>query len=101
VLAPRISTSTNDSNEVHTLFPSLIPPKLLMNLFVEFGGKEEGLQHGCVRIWFEIHFEHVHKVDAPLALKEMHRFDFATKRTKVTRSFPLRAAFIEIGTFPL
>jgi len=73
VFAPRISTSTNDlslcSNEVHTLFPSLIPPKLLMNLFVEVGRKEEGLKHGCVKIWFITHFEHMHEVGAPPALK--------------------------------
>jgi hypothetical protein len=40
-----------------------------MNLFVEVGGKEEGLRHGYVRIWFVTHFEHMHKVGAPLALK--------------------------------
>jgi hypothetical protein len=71
-----------------------------MNLFIEVGGKEEGLGHGCAKIWFKIHFEHMHNVDAPLALKEMHRFDFATKRTKMMSSSPLSAPFIEIGTLP-
>jgi hypothetical protein len=40
-----------------------------MNLFVEAGGKEEGLGHGCVIIWFVTHFEHMHKVGALSALK--------------------------------
>jgi hypothetical protein len=70
-----------------------------MNLFVEVGRKEEGLGHGRARIWFVIHFEHMDKVDAPLALKEMHKFDFATKRTKVMSSTPLSVPFIEIERF--
>ncbi len=41
-----------------------------MNLFVKVGGKEEGLGHGCVRIWFVTHFEHMHEVGASLALKK-------------------------------
>jgi hypothetical protein len=40
-----------------------------MNLFVKVGGKEEGLGHGCLRIWFVTHFEHMHEVGAPPALK--------------------------------